>query len=225
MSYSIPVFTSKGYGKLTQSAGTVITRLVEPVKNAFTRLVSVWYTAGATAHTLTVMRPLNRVTFTAADAAGQAVVNISADPGNYTGIRTADNTIAANDFVVYESADGTFVLDTVSSVSSLAITLTSNVPTGGVLVGGYFWWYGIITDTNPNDATAHPQYTLPASVTTYLGTDAGEGIAGFVGSIPGNQKAGSLINVNGKYEPLILHSGNATNAGVLEKATAIYTKT
>lgn len=228
MPFSIPIMGMRGYGKLTQNAGTVITRLVEPMPNAFTRIVSVWYTASTTAHTLTVMRPLNVVTFTAAASAGQAVVNISADPGDYTGIRTSDNAIAGSDFVVYEVADGTYALDTVSSVATLAVTLSNNVPTSGVLAGGKLWFYGIITDTNPLNAQAHPQFTLPASVTTYLGTDSGEGIAGFVGSIapPGGTygwPTGTGINLTGRYEPLIVHSGNATAAGTIEKVTAIYT--
>lgn len=217
---NVPVYGMRGYGKLTQSAGTVITRLVEPTRGAFTRLTSVWYNCSTTAHTLTVMRPLGLTTFSANAAASQAVVNVAADPGDYSNTTVSDNLIAASDFVVYESAySGRYVLDTVSSVSSLAITLTTNLPTGGVVAGGKFWFFGIITDTNPADGLAHPQYTLPASTVTYLGTDAGEGMFGFVGTIPGT--TGS--NLTGMYEPIIVHSGNATAAGVLEKVTAIYT--
>lgn len=217
---NLVINSMRGYGKLTQNAGTVITRLIEPVRGSYTRLASVWYTASATAHTLTVMRPLGVTTFTAAAAASQAVVNIAADPGDYATTTVADNLIAGSDFVVYESAyPGLFVLDTVSSVSSLAITLATNLPTGGVLQGGKFWFFGVIGDTNPSNGLVHSQFTLAANVTTYLGSDPGESIAGFIGTIPGYSGSG----LSGMYEPMILHSGNATNAGVLEKVTAIYT--
>jgi hypothetical protein len=221
---SIPGHGVFGHGKLTQTAGTVITRLVPPREKSFTRLTSVWYTAGATAHTLTVMRPLGKTFASAAAATSQAVINIERDPGAYSAIgtvNTSNNAIAANDFCVYQTADGNYVLDTVSSVSTLAITMTTNVPTSTVLKGAPFWFFGIITDTNPNDNLAHPQYTLPASITTYLGSDAGEGVAGFVGTIPG--LAITEWPLDGMNEPMILHSGNATNAGVLEKVSAIYT--
>src|SRR5258708_3059183 len=119
-SYSEYPIGRRNYGRLTQNAGTVITRLIEPRQSAFTRIMSVFTKTSTTAPILTLMRPLNRTYFTADAAASQAVVNIAADPGDYpSGVRTADNVIAANDFVVYEAADGTFVLDTVSSVATL----------------------------------------------------------------------------------------------------------
>jgi hypothetical protein len=213
----------KTYGKITQAADTVITRLVEPRKNVFTHITALAYTAAGTAHTLTIMRPLNKTTFTAAAAAAQAVVNIAADPGVYTGSRTANNVIAANDYVVYEAADGTFVLTTVSSVSTLAITLAANLPTGGVLQGGTMWFYGITTDTNPNDAQAHPQHTLTASVTTVLGNDPGEAAGSVCSSLPPSKiPAVSTLLCNGKGDPLIVHSNNATAAGTLENVFVVY---
>lgn len=220
------VFGSKSYGKLTQTAGTIITRLIEPKVNAVTRLTSLWYTCSTTAHTLTVMRPFGVTTFTAAAAASQAVVNIARDPGTYSAFFTATPTVANNilagsDFVVYQMADGTFALDTVASVSALAVTLTTNLGTGGVAAGGKLWWYGIITDTSPHDGKAHPQYTLAASVVTKLGTDAGESISGWFESVPGALGSGLESPQN---QPLICHSGNATAAGVLEKVNAVYTK-
>ena len=225
---SVPIGSVKGWGKLTQNAGTVITRLITPMQNMFTRLLYLVYTAGATAHTLTVMRPLGVTTFTADAASGQAVVNIAEDPGAYstnTGgtPRTANNGIAANDFVVYEAADGTYVLDTVSSVSTLAITLSNNLPTGGVVEGGKFWFFGVIGDTNPADALAHPQFTLAASTVTTLGGSPGEAVGGIVGTIPhGELWADMDVRHDGKNQPLIIHSGNATNAGVLEQVVAAY---
>jgi hypothetical protein len=220
---SVPGHSMWGDGKITQNAGTVIVRLVPPREKSYTRLTSVWYTAGTTAHTLTVMRPLGKTYASSAAAAAQAVINIEANPGTYSAygtINTANNGIAANDYCVYQTADGNYVVDTVSSVSTLAITMATNVPTATVLKGAPFWFFGVIGDTNPNNNTVHPQYTLPASTTTYLGSDPGEAIFGFVGTIPGLEVASWPLD--GMNEPMIIHSGNATAAGTIEKATAIY---
>lgn len=214
--YAEYVVGKRSYGKLTQNAGTVITRLVEPMRGALTRITAAQTITGATAHLLTLMRPLNRTYFTADAAASQAVVNIAADPGDYpTGCRTGDNVIAGSDFVVYECADGTYALDTVSSVATLAITLTNNVPTGGVKKGGFFWFYGIVTDTNPNDAQAHPRFDLLASTRNYL--NRGDGLT----SIPDNK----LLDLgNGCYQPLILHIDNGSNASTLDSVGVEYVR-
>lgn len=221
MSFSIPLLDARGFGVKTETADTVITRLIPPVRRAFTRLTGVHYRAGGTAHTLTVMRPLNKTTLTAAAAAAQAVINIAADPGDYpTGSRVADNAIAANDYVVIELADGTHHIGVVSSVASLAITLTANLPTGGAASGATVWFFGIITDLNPCDGLAHPQFTLTASTATVLGDQPGEAVAGIVGTVP---HPSTFSGMNGKNMPMILHSGNATAQGWIESCTVAYT--
>lgn len=197
----------KTYGKKTASAGTKIVQLIEPRAGAYTNLSYLEYTAGATAHVLTVMKPLGTTTLSAAAAAAQAVVNITADPGDYTGVQTADNAIAASDRVVVELSDGTFHLDTVSSVSSLAITLATVLPIAASS-GAKFWFFGVEANTNPFDARAHETFNLDASGTTVLGSEQA-GDIGFFGS-------------NRAYEPLILSIDNATNAGVLERVVATY---
>lgn len=194
--------------------GTVVTQLIEPMKGAYTTLFELWMGSSATLQTVTIMRECGRTFFTADAAASQAVVNISADPGKYsTGYlasppsgntllgfanapRTANNLIAASDFVVYKCADGTYVVDTVASVSSLAITLTTNLPTGGVKAGDPFWFYGITTDTNPYDARAHLLLKPTVSTQTKYG-NAQASLSGFLSSFVPNS-------------PIILHLGNIT---------------
>jgi hypothetical protein len=216
--YAERVVGRRNYGRLTQNSGTVITRLVEPWRSALTRITGVFVKTSTTAHILTLLRPCNVTTFSAAAAASQAVVNITADPGAYSAagtLATANNVIAASDFVVYEAADGTYVLDTVSSVATLAITLTTNLPTGGVLAGGKFWFYGIVTDTNPNNNQAHPRWNLDASTATVLGRADG------LTSIPDHP----LLNVGGgSYQPLILHVDNGTAASTIESVGVEYVR-
>jgi len=230
---SLPIYTGRGWGKITQTAGTAIVRLITPVFNAVTRLIYLLYTAGSTAHTITVLRPLGKTTVASAAAGGQAVINITNDPGKYSttypgGVsNVADDPIAANDYVVYQTADGNYVCDSVSSVSTLAITMSNNVPSSGVLAGAPFWFFGITSDINPADGLAHPQFDTTASAQTTLGGSAGQFPAGFVGSIAhpsffasGGATAGN--NMDGTNEPLIVISNNATAAGTLEMCEAIY---
>ena len=249
MAYTTPIYGAKTYGLITQSANTKIVRLVEPMLNAVTRLAEVVVTASTTAHTLTILRPMAVTTVASAAAAAQAVINITADPGKYAAASggapdTADDGIAANDWCVYQTADGNWVVDTVSSVSTLAITMTTNVPTSTVLAGAPFFFMGIETDTNPNDHIAHAQFNITASTTIHLGVDPGESLVGVFGTIPGKdyncptggftlsnsiKAGGGTLNgvqsmwKQGKFMPLVLVDSNATAAGTIERVTAVYT--
>lgn len=231
--FNYTIAKRRSYGKVTQAANTAITRLIPPELGLFTTVADLRYLAAATAHTLTILRPIGKTYASAAAAAAQAVINIVKDPGDYDNfgtINTANNLIAANDYCVYQSADGTYVLDTVSSVSSLAITMTGNVPTSTVLKGAPFWFFGITTDTNPANNEAHPAFTMTAAGTTVLGGDPGDTMGGSLGSVAPPAAMRAMYNstdgawpLNGKNEPLIIYSNNATNAGTLERVTAIYT--
>lgn len=207
------IFGTKPYSYTQVAFGTVQTVLIEPVLNAYTSLFDLWVDAGATLQTLTILREMGRTSFTALAAAGQAVVNIAADPGVYSAgykqtptqtlygfpnaPRTADNPIAAGDFVAYRCADGTYVLDTVASVSALAITLTTNLPTGGVLAGAPFWWFGLPADVNPYDAKAHPNFRPKVSTQTRFGVDP-------------SILAGGWVTSPRPESPLVVHLNNIT---------------
>lgn len=206
------LYGHKTYGRITQNAGTKIVRLIEPSRAAFTHLTYGEVIVAATAHILTVLKPLGVTTLSAAAAASQAVVNITADPGNYTNSAVSDNTIAGSDWAVIEQDDGTFVVDLVSSVSSLAITMTNNL-TYAASAGNKFWFFGIETDTNPFDGLAHARFTLSASGRTYFGDAAGES------NVP-------WFSSNRREEPIVLVIDNGSNASTLERVTAAYsTKT
>lgn len=212
MAQQISIFHRKTYGYQQAAFGTAQTKLVEPLVGAYTTLFDLRVGSSATLQSVYVMRELGRTTFTADAAASQAVVNVAADPGvystGYTGTnrtffgngaapRTADNPAAANDFVVYQCPDGTYVLDTIASVASLAWTLTTNLPTGGVKAGGTLWWFGIQTDTSPYDALPHLLLKPTVSTETRYGLDTIAGGGGFVRSPV-------------KNSPLVLYLNNIT---------------
>lgn len=200
---SLPVAGGDGRGRVAASFGTLLNLIIPPRKSTITRLMQVIATAGTTAHTLTILRSLGRTTCVSVNAAGQAVVNITADPG-----AAISNAIAANDLVAIRESDGVTRLYKVSSVATLAITLTANLVTG-TLGGEDFWDFGIITDTDPVTGAAHQILNVPASATTTWAdnTDSNVGIA----------------RSNGNDEPLLLQDNNATATGTLEQSNWLHT--
>lgn len=193
-------FGGNGSGKLTQTAGTRIRYLIAPYIGAITRLTKLVYTAAGTAHTLTGVRPIGNTTTTAATAAAGTVINLTADPN------PSGNAIAANDLLAVRETDGVTRLYTVSSVSTLAITLTAGL-TAGVASGGKVWSFGITTDTDPRTGLAHPTFAAPASAqTTYQDSDSG------------------VLATLGQDEPILFDSNNATAAGTLDYLTYAYTR-
>lgn len=224
MDYNPFGFNTKG--RVTANAGTAYTQFIESLDNpgCLTVLNFAQVTVGATAQTLVAMRPLSAQALpgssgqrcscylTAAAAAGQAVININQDPGVYTAYsfkngatpRTANNGIAANDYLAFQYPDGSWGVDTVSSVSTLAITLSNNLATGGLASGAPVWFFGISTNVNPYDGLVHPTFTLPASTVVNLGS-----------TFP-------FCNSLGLAEPILLYCANGTNASVLESVGASY---
>lgn len=182
------------------------------------------YRVSTTGHTVTVMRPFNYTTFSADAAASQAVVNLTADPGLYqtagrykyplpngvTVPSTANNGIAANDYVVFQTASGQWVMDTVSSVSSLAVTLTTNLPTGGVKKGGLLYFFGVAANTDPATNEANQTFLVTAHASTLteykLQSDSG------------------LWHSYHPGDPMIFHSDNSTAAGHIELIAGYYSK-
>ncbi len=204
----------RNYGRNTQNANTVITQLIDPFPNAFTRIAGLRITTSTTAHILTVMRPLNKSTVSTAIAAGGTSMVLASQPGDFNALgitATADNSIATSDYVAYMNADGTYVAETVT-VTSLTLTISA-AATGGILAGSPVWFFGIVTDTNPATNVAHPRYNLPASSINTFGR------ADNITTIRDHMN----MNVgDGRYQPLLLVIDNATAAGTLESLGVEY---
>lgn len=193
------VIGGNGIGKNTASAGTRIKVLIPPDTRGYTRITKIVYTAQATAHTLTIARPIGRTTASAYAASGQAVINLTADPN------PSGNAIATNDLLAIKETDNVVRLYTVSSVATLAITLTSNLSVG-VAQGAKVWSFGILGDSVPETGRAHDTLDGTASQTTeYEDREAG------------------LFASFYRDEPILFDSDNATNAGTLKQLTYAYT--
>lgn len=193
---SLTLIGSEGVGKLTQTAGTRIQKLIGGKGGAFTHLLNMRYTAGATAHTLTVMRGQSYAKVASDAAASQADVVVD------TALTDGANAIAANDLVAIKKPDGTWHLGIVSSWSAgtLTITLTSNVPSGGFKKGARVVCYGVAGDTG------HANYQFAAA-------------SGGATNFPAVQNDGGLVRSAQQNEPLIIDSDNASNAGTLDYAS------
>lgn len=199
-------FGGNGSGGQTQTAGTVIRQLVPPNRLGYTRVTKVVYTCAGTAHTVTCLRPLGKTTIASAGAAGQAVINLTADPGVAAAYGGISNAIAANDLVAIRTAsDGITRLYTVSSVATLAITLTGNLSVA-VAAGDTVWFFGITTDTDGRTGAAHPALLPPASATTTY-----------------EDREGGVVASVAKDEPILVSSNNATAAGTLAQLSWCYT--
>lgn len=189
---------------------------------AYTYVNQIVYASAGTVHDVVVMRPFNWAVVNGDVAHNATVVNLLTDPGAYStafkyglpgdagGVvaNTADNGIAASDYVAVQLRDGTWHMSLVSSVSSLAVTLTTatpNVSGGGIEDGSILFFFGAPANTNPQTGQAHVKFTTVASTRVLLFDSGSSGI----GSLnPG--------------DPLIVYSANATAAGILHSVTGQY---
>lgn len=257
----MPVPVSPGYATFsrpssTQNAGTVITTLVPPTPPGspliyragadwvgnwmrgngpgIAHITSLLYTTAGTAHTVTVMRPVNWTDLSAAAASGQAVIVLRDNPGTYStkykyptpgGImapvkggtgtqggtapsQASDLTLGNTHFLAFQYPDGTWAADKVSSVSSLSVTLTNNL-NAALPAGTVVFWFGAPTTVNPASGVAH--WATPTIASTNKSNLAADVIGGMIEAFhPG--------------DPFLIHSNNATAAGTIDGVAGYYAR-
>jgi hypothetical protein len=182
------------YGVTTANAGTAFLRLVEPRRNSKARVTSMNYRSGSTAHTLTVMKPVG--TTVAPEGADKDQKDILLENAS----PFAGEALAASDYLAWENADGGFNYDTVASLSDKTVTLTNNVPVD-IPPGALVWAFYEV------GRSAH-QVHSPAASTTTLFSDAISGVA----------------EPNNFYQPLLIHSNNATAQSWLVNVSGYHAK-
>jgi len=187
----------------TQTAGTVITQLIPPSPSVSqkVRLTKIVYTPGATVHNLILMRAAEQVLTTAAAAASATTIVV--DSSGFAG-----QTIASGDYLVVEHADGTCGLYLASALATLTVTI--NALSKAVNSGARVWILGSISETWHS--------TLPTVAS--IRNDFAEPIGGLAQS---GWDDGTSYARDGRGEPMVIYSANATNAGTLNHGTAIYT--
>jgi hypothetical protein len=194
---SVASFGGTSFGQTNPAVtfGTVINRLCFPDKRGITRITSLGYLPGTTGHTITAFRFPGNTTLSAAAAAGQAVIALTADPA----LAATGTAIATNDWIVIRrAADGVARVYQVSSVSGLNVTLSANLATGlGLAAGDKVWWAGQTTTKDPRTGELYPIFVTTASTQFTLTNDTAGVVQG--------------LSVD---EPIMLQSNNATAAGV-----------
>lgn len=191
----------------TAAADTAFTDFAPPVANRKPKLTSLVYTAGTTAHDLVLMRCIDETATTAASAATDTTLDVGK-------VTFADQTLASGDYLLIEHADGTFEINTVSSVASLVITLNTGVAKA-VNAGDRVWMFGHPT----NEAAYHHTIKSIASTRIEFQSPSGgiveAGIGPNIGIISDYER-------DGLGDPLLFYSGNATVAGILNWASGVY---
>lgn len=209
------IVDSVGYSYQTQTAGTIIQQLVRPFKGARTKITGFKYINSTTAHTGLVKMSIGTTTLSAAAAASQAVITLAAQP-------TTARVIAVADYVVVErieSASGmnrlTWALyllhastaPVVNSDGTITVTLAANVA-GAHVAGQKVWLMSLTNDVVPGYGQICTRFSLTASATVELPSNALAAAGGIAGSW-------------GDYEPLVFESDNATAAGALHYLSAV----
>lgn len=195
---------SFGYKRVTQTAGTVITRLIEPaMRGAKTRLTQLSYVSGGTQHTLTILKALARTTVTAVQAASDTAVSVASKA--FRG-----DTVAASDYIVIQHNDGTFGAYLVSSVTNLTFTIPSLA--AALAIGNFVWILG---------ATGEAEHVVLSPLVSAL-TRYQDSLGGIACSGYRSVSGGTVYQRSGNDDPLLIHSNNATAAGVIESASGYY---
>jgi hypothetical protein len=179
-------------GAKTQIADTEILYTVPPTPSYRTRLWSINYMPGATAHNLYAMIPIgSKYTTIAADAAvGATTLTTTATMSDAGG-----GAAAASDYVVVKYSDNTYEGMKISGVSGLTITVPAL--TKEVSAGNTIYFYGAIGDH------ALRKYVVTASARFSLS----------------DNKVG-LVTTTGNNQPILILSNNAAAAGVLDHVGA-----
>jgi len=128
----------------TETAGTTIDEEIPGRDGYRLALVSLNYLAAATAHTLSVLHcgslAGSRTTSSAAAAAAQKVLNVTDAPTDPAG-----NATASGDIIAYQVETGAWEFNTVASLSTKAITLTTNIAVA-VSSGAKVRIFGVVGD-------------------------------------------------------------------------------
>ncbi len=221
--FAIPIFP---YGGMTGTPlATRNPHQATAARVGIIHITTVQFVQATTANLQTWMRPLNWTYFTAVGAASQAVVTLNADPGLYSASRwrgggmtanattapsAADTAVASGDYCIYQATSGQWVMDTAAGTVSAAgaLTMTTNLPTGGVSVGGLFYWFGPPgANTDPATNLACPTYLPLVAATIQTNTDAN-----------------GLMTTLFTGDPMIFYTPNATTALAVQNICGYYSK-
>lgn len=195
-------------GAKTQTAGTVITQLIQPKVGGIARVNKINYTSGSTVHTLQFLRSQGSTTTTAAAAAGDSTITVASTSPITSDFSSATETLAANDWIAIQSTDGTYELAKVSSVSSLTITLTATLAKAVASGAAVYAFYEL---ARPATSAGRPAIAFYPTAST-------------LSSIGCEDHASAIVDGMVRGAPVMVHSDNATAAGYIQALSGAYLK-
>lgn len=173
------------------------------------------FECGGTANTVLLVNAKTIVTAYAAVAPAGTSLILSRDPGSYAAIMpatrppmVADNLIAANDYIAYQTQNGRWVQCVVSAATTDTLTgrVTCTIPavgTQGIPAGAKVAFFGLVTDTSP--WTGQTGSTL-------------QGVAATSVEFGGDGRI--LHSADFPNAPILVYSLNATATCILHGGTA-----
>lgn len=185
--------------RLSNAADTVITQLIPPLANNKVRLTSLSYTPGATAHDLIIMRALELVE--AAVAAAAAATSLELTSTTFVG-----DTIANGDYIVVEHSDDTYGLYLVSALAGSTVTI--NALSKAVNANASVWILGA-----PGESYHSTLGTIASTRMDFSDEAGGLAQTGY---------DDGTYNRDGRGDPMVIYSSNATAAGTLNRGAATY---
>lgn len=199
-------------GRTTIAFGTPIVDIFD----AFTgptqklKITQLKFECAGTANTVLLVNAKTIVKSVAAVASGGTSLVLEKDPGLYSTIfpatrppMVADNLIAANDYIGYQTAGGKWVQCVVSAASTDTLTgrVTVTIPAvgnQGIPAGAKIAFFGLVTDTSP--------WTGKAGVTL-------QGVASTIVEFGGDGRI--LAQGDFPFAPILVYSLNATATCIL----------
>jgi hypothetical protein len=196
------VYGSYSWDHHTEAAATPILEVVPPVTGKKVRVTSTVYTPAATVHDIVFMRTIATVELTAASAASDTTLDLSA--ATFGG-----DTLASGDYVILEHGDGTYGAYLASNLATLVLTV--NAISKAANVGANVYIMGA-----PGDTSYHNTVKSIASTRTEFIDPVG-------GVMDGDYDIGTYSS-DGLGLPVLIYSANGTNAGVMNWGSAIYVR-
>jgi hypothetical protein len=195
---------SRGYH--TESAGTAIVEVIPAAGEGIPTVNGISYTCAATAHNLYIMRAVGQTTTVQGALSGATTIVLAkTDPGKAT--TGADETLAANDYLVWADEVGVYKHGVVSSLSGNTITLGTALASD-LNAGTTVWVFHEIA------RSTHIALKPPASTTTAYNPVM------FAAGVP--RQYGVNFSRTGVGEPLLVVADNLTNAGSINYISGYY---
>lgn len=198
-------------GTLTATAGTAFIGTIPPKSNGKTVLSMLSFLSGSTQHTLSILRAQGATTTTAAQAASDTTLTLaSVTPAKDLNGTSLAETLAANDWLVVEHADGSYGSYMVASVSGLVVTLSTTAPA-----------IALAKAVNSGAAVyAMHELARTTGIPSIQITPKATGTSQF--PVAGTDPEVGCASSYNKNEPLLLHCNNATAQSWIEYAEACY---